>query len=176
MENLGEGMSQAYRPFDPYAFLRQRRAEPSANPANLANPAPIFTIHSPPLAELAGLAEADRALPKEWRDALARIESRARPVGISAERWTQAVADAVYLVREWGAALARCGWMLSDLFSAHPIKPLARYDAMGICLLLQGRKIGPIDADRIAIRQPGEAVLHFQARTCPEAVMLWDLA
>src|SRR6185436_13745956 len=106
------------------------------------------------------------------------FETRARPVDISAERWSQVVADAVYLVREWGAALARCGWTLSDLFSAHPIKPLARYDAMGICLLLQGRKIGPIDADRIAIRQPGGAVLHFrrQARSCPEAVMLWDLA
>ena len=75
MDNMGEGMSQAYRPFDPYAFLRQKRAEPAANPANLANPAPIFTIYSPALAELAGLAEADRALSPEWRDALARIET-----------------------------------------------------------------------------------------------------
>jgi hypothetical protein len=48
---------------------------------------------------------------------------------------------------------------------------------MGLCLLLQGRKIGPIDQDRIAIRRPGGAVLHFQRQHLParEAVMLWDL-
>ena len=49
---------------------------------------------------------------------------------------------------------------------------------MGLCLLLQGRKIGPIDTDRIAIRQQGGAVLHFgrQRLAHSEGVMLWELS
>jgi hypothetical protein len=48
---------------------------------------------------------------------------------------------------------------------------------MGLCLLLEGRKIGPIDADQIAIRQPGGAILHFRRRSMPvpEEMMLWEL-
>jgi len=144
-----------------------------ATKAHSANPIVPFVPFVPSLHD-----EPQPIPPSHWQDALARIEASARPANIPAECWAQVVADAVYLVREWGAALARCGWTLSDLFSAHPIKPLTRFDAMGLCLLLEGRRIGPIDEDRIALRQPGGAVLHFrrQARTCPEAVMLWDLA
>jgi hypothetical protein len=166
-------MSRAYQPFDPYEFLRQNRAGLPAKPANPAN---IVSVRSQALADLAGLAGADRT-PPEWRDALDRIDAGRRPESIPAERWAQAVADARYLVREWSVALSRCGWTLTDIFSAHREQPLARFDAMGVCLLLQGRKVGPIDQNRIAIRRPGGAVLHFRRPrvSVAETVMLWDL-
>jgi hypothetical protein len=115
--------------------------------------------------------------PPEWAYALTGLEARARPDSIPAERWAQAVADAGYLVRELGAAPDRCGWTLADIFSAHRERPLARYDCMGLVLLLEGRKIGPIDQDQIAIRQPGGNSLRFRIRQMPtsETMMLWDL-
>jgi hypothetical protein len=168
-------MTRAYQPFDPYEIIRQKRTVPPANSANPANP---VQVRSPQLAALAGLAAVDRAPPQDWQDALTRLEARARPDSIPTERWTQTVADAGYLVREWAAALDRCGWTLTDVFSAHREKPLARYDAMGLVLLVEGRKIGPIDADRIAIRQRGGTVLHFRHSRLPtpETRMLWDLS
>jgi hypothetical protein len=115
-------------------------------------------------------------LPAAWRDALARIEVRSCPAGISTERWSQAVVDARYLLTEWGHALFVTGWELGDLFSAHRHKPLDRYDGMGLCLLLQGHKVGPILADRIAIHA-GAGVQHFRRFHAPpaETVTLWEL-
>ena len=183
--------------FDPWAVLQELRRTPAATAATAATAAKRYQKLRPSPAAIAAVAanqsnaaiaavaarggvenrEHATAPPPDWRDALAQLETRPRPESIPADRWSQAVADASYLVHDWGHALSRCGWTLSDIFSVHREKPLARFDAMGVCLLLQGRKIGPIDQVRIAIRQPGCAVLHFGRQRLPhsEAVMLWEL-
>jgi hypothetical protein len=98
----------------------------------------------------------------EWRDALAQLETRPRPDSIPAERWAQTTADARYLVREWSVALSRCGWTLPISFRRIRRGRLPASTPWGLCLLLQGRKVGPIDQVRVAIRQPDGAVLHFR--------------
>jgi hypothetical protein len=180
--------------FDPWAVLQELRRTPAETAAiastrhqkSCPSPAAIAAVAAnQPNAAIAAVAarggvenrEHATAPPADWREALAQLETRPRPESIPAERWTQAVADASYLVHDWGQALFRCGWTLADLFSAHQEKPLTRFDAMGLGLLLQGRKIGPIDQDRIAIRQLGGAVLHFRRPrvSVAETVMLWKL-
>ena len=180
--------------FDPWAVLQELRRTPAETAAiastrhqkSCPSPAAIAAVAAnQPNAAIAAVAarggvenrEHATAPPPDWREALAQLETRPRPESMPAERWTQAVADASYLVHDWGQALFRCGWTLSDIFSTHQEQPLARFDAMGLCLLLQGRKIGPIDQDRIAIRQLGGAVLHFRRPrvSVAETVMLWKL-
>jgi hypothetical protein len=175
-----EGLSMAGMPkFNPWLALERMGLGPAATAATAAN-RPNAAIAASAAEGQARNRESDPAplagLPSAWREALARIEAHSRPAGISAERWSQVVADALYLLAEWGHALYVTGWELADLFSAHRIRPLDRYDGMGLCLLLQGRKVGLILADRITIHA-GASVQYFRRfhLASVEAAMLWEL-
>jgi hypothetical protein len=165
--------------FDPWLALKKMGLAPAATAATAAN-RPNAAIGASAAGGQTVNSKSDPAplagLPAAWRDALARIEATPCPACISAERWNQAVADARYLLADWGHALYVTGWELADLFSAHRRKPLDRYDSMGLCLLLQGRKVGPILADRIAVHA-GTGVQHFRRFHAPpaETVNLWEL-
>jgi hypothetical protein len=165
--------------FDPWLALEKMGLEPAATAATAANRSNAAIAASAaggeatnPKSDSMRLA----GLPAAWRNALARIEAMPCPAGIALERWDQVVADARYLMVDWGHALYVTGWDLADLFSAHRAKPLARFDGMGLALLLQGRKVGPILAERIVIHACAGIQqfrrFHFQPA---ETVSLWDL-
>lgn len=56
-------------------------------------------------------------------------------------RWRQAVADGEAFLARWGEQASSLGWTPEELFGLHPLAPLARYDAMGLCWLLRGRPV-----------------------------------
>ena len=166
--------------FDPWAELERLRCSP-------ATVATAATRH-PAVAGLAGVAGSrgpDRSttndvvtdLPAPWWEALAKLEEMKCPPAIPAERWSRAVLDARYLVTEWGLALVSMGWQIQDLFAVHPEAPLARYDCMGLTLLLRGCRVGPIDGPRIKLHTRSGSIMSFGRLTGlpAEAVMLWDL-
>jgi hypothetical protein len=165
--------------FDPWLALEKIGLGPAATAATAAN-RPNAAIAASAAGGQAINPQSDpvllAGLPAAWRDALARIEVTPCPAGIAVERWGQVLADARYLMTEWGHALYVTGWDLADLFSAHRRKPLDRYESMGLCLLLRGRKVGPILADRIAIH-PSTGYQHFRRFHAPpaETVNLWEL-
>jgi len=165
--------------FDPWLALEKIGLRPAATAATAAN-RPNAAIAASAAGGQVVNPKSDpvplAGLPAAWRDALVRIEAKPCPAGISVERWNQAVVDARYLLAEWGHALYITGWELADLFSAHRRKPLSRHDSMGLCLLLQGRRVGPILADRIAIHASA-GVQHFRRFHAPQAetVSLWEL-
>jgi hypothetical protein len=168
--------------FDPWLALEKMGLDPAATAATAAN-RPNAAIAASAASAAGGQAtnpESDPAalagLPAAWRTALAQIETTPCPAGIELERWVQVIADARYLMVDWGHALYVTGWDLGDLFSAHRVMPLVRLDGMGLCLLLQGRKVGPILADQIVIHA-GAGIQQFRRFHAPpaETVNLWEL-
>jgi hypothetical protein len=47
--------------------------------------------------------------------------------------------DAQSFIDVWGAQAGALGWTVNELFGLDQRAPLARYDNMGLCWLLQGR-------------------------------------
>jgi hypothetical protein len=84
-------------------------------------------------------------------DDLATIGSRPRPECIPPERWAQLLADATALLNCWGNQAASLGWSILDLVGVHRIVPLARYDLMGLVIVLDGADVVAMSADHADI-------------------------
>jgi hypothetical protein len=77
-------------------------------------------------------------------------------------RWQQAVEDGRRFLATWGSQAEAMGWTSADLFGLHtpPAKPhpsysrLSRYDATGLCWLLQGRPVVALSDTTATIRNP----------------------
>jgi hypothetical protein len=78
------------------------------------------------------------------------------------DRWRMAIEDGRAFLHRWGELAERLGWSSADLFGLHtpPAKPhpsysrLSRYDATGLCWLLQGRRVTALTAHTAAIENP----------------------
>src|SRR5262249_38340979 len=80
------------------------------------------------------------------------------PVHVPEDRWRQCVRDGSRFLARWSEAQA-LNWSSADLFGLHtpPEQPhpsytrLSRYDARGLCWLLQGREVIALTATSAAI-------------------------
>lgn len=92
---------------------------------------------------------------------LAALEARC-PEHVDVPRWQQAVADARSFLSEWGEQAHALGWDSRDLFGlpTPPERPhpsynrLSRYDATGLCWLLERREVVALTEDTASIRNP----------------------
>src|SRR5947199_319748 len=77
----------------------------------------------------------------------------------------------------WASAAITCGWSDLDVFGCDRDRPDARFDCMGLVMLLDRVEVAgidPIGADLIA--RAGGAKLRFRRRALPRhTVSLWDL-
>ena len=96
--------------------------------------------------------------------------------GFGDKRWIQIGEDAARLLHDHGAEAARLGWTTLDLFGAHPVAPAARYDCMGLALLLKGGTIDAIDDEGASIRSRTSSTLTFRRRRNPQGLPLWKIA
>ena len=81
------------------------------------------------------------------RAAFSGLEAQC-PERVEFDRWLQVVEDGKAFLREWGERAEALGWKANDLFGLAPIpaaapifQRLSRYDRMGLCWLLRGRKV-----------------------------------
>jgi hypothetical protein len=96
-----------------------------------------------------------------YRKVFAFLQLKA-PALVDAARWRQAVEDGSRFLAKWGEQAERLGWTSADLFGLHtpPDKPhatynrLSRYDATGLCWLLEGKEVIALTADTATIRNP----------------------
>jgi hypothetical protein len=77
------------------------------------------------------------------------------------QRYVQAVADAETFLGVWGRQAEAFGWSAADLFRIDPIAPLARYDAMGLIWMLQGRPVVALTTEGAAIRMITGNILTY---------------
>jgi len=126
-------------PAEPTAAYRAASAEPDGNGCRV---------------EIVELPQAQR-----YRRTFAHLQLRP-PAHIPEDRWQQAIADGRAFLHQWGETAQRLGWTSVDLFGLHtpPEQPhpfynrLSRYDATGLCWLLQGKKVIALTTNTATIR------------------------
>ena len=74
------------------------------------------------------------------------------------------LADAERFLSRWGAVAHSLGWTTLDLFGVHPIAPAARFDLMGLTLLLQGGEVVALTEHGATIhRSPNVALVYIRS-------------
>jgi hypothetical protein len=112
---------------------------------------------------------------------LSALESRC-PEHVPVERWQLAVDNAHAFLARWGDQAEALGWTARDLFGLHtpPEQPhtsyrrLSRYDATGLCWLLQGRPVVALTEATAAIENPTGAITIYRRHNKPALGPLGD--
>ena len=115
------------------------------------------------------LSEGGTAAVGHYAETITALRARC-PDRVPADRWQQAVADSDAFLNRWGEQAHTLGWTPRDLWGLHqpPKNPhatysrLSRYDATGLCWLLQGREVVALTADTAAIRWPSGNVTTYR--------------
>jgi hypothetical protein len=84
------------------------------------------------------------------------------PAFVDVARWQQAVEDGKRFLAKWGEQAEALGWTSADLFGLHTPQAnphpsysrLSRYDATGLCWLLQGKEVIALTEATASIRNP----------------------
>jgi hypothetical protein len=99
------------------------------------------------------------------------------PTGFSPERWQRIVDAAGVFLDRWAAEAIRSGWSVLDVFGCSPDRPDARFDAMGVVLLLDRCSVISIDAGGADLITATGAPQRYRRRPLPaDTVALWDVA
>lgn len=109
-----------------------------------------------------------------WAECFARLDLAAPHPDFSESRWRAIVKDGGRFLDVWALEAARLGWQATDLFGVHPLAPAARFDAMGLVLIIGGGEVVSIDERSATIRSPGRQLLVYMRRSSNDAVCLWD--
>jgi hypothetical protein len=159
--------------------LRQHKQELIAALRALAQEAP--SIEQDPagtdnLDERAALIEYGANVPRRWAEGYAALCSMSPPTGFSPGRW-QRIIDAVgTFLGRWAADAIRCGWSDLDVFGCNPDRPDARFDAMGLVMLLDRCEVIAVDEGGATLRTASGSGLRFHRRGLPaDTVPLWQL-
>jgi hypothetical protein len=172
-----------------------------ANSADSAN-RPVFARPAPPIgaigpigtaetepdradgdAELLALSalsaqdeEPERAAPRTWAEGFTAIRTMSPPTGFSPERWRRIVDAAGRFLDRWADAAIAAGWSDLDVFGADPDRPDARFDCMGLVLLLDRVEVVGIDKDGADLLFETGARQRFRRRPLPHGTIpLWEL-
>jgi hypothetical protein len=129
------------------------------------------------LHERAALVECGANVPRRWAEGYAALCSMAPPERFSPERWQRIVDAAGSFLDRWDSEAITCGWSDLDVFGCDRDRPDARFDCMGLAMLLDRMEVVGIDPDGAdLIATVGGAKLRFRRRPLPQhTISLWDL-
>ena len=122
-------------------------------------------------------APSSSSAPSEWIHGLSQLRLMPTPDSIPMVVWRQVVFDAERLLSNWGGQAAALGWSTMDFFGVHRTRPLARYDAMGLVMVLNGSNVAALtQADaKIKTRRGAIQTYYRRAFNGPDQVAIWDL-
>jgi hypothetical protein len=112
--------------------------------------------------------------PAEWYAILEELKRSELPLGSSAQRWGDVVADAANFLSSWGEAAGQLGWTTLDLFGVHPAAPRVRFDVMGLIPMLRGRTVSSLTKDSAVLRCPSGASLVYRRQPNSQTVLLTE--
>jgi hypothetical protein len=128
------------------------------------------------LNERAALIEHGAGVPRRWAEGYAALASMPAPIGFSSERWARIVDAAGAFLDHWAAKAIACGWSDLDVFGCDPERPDARFDCMGLVLLLDRCEIIGIDEDGADLVTETGTRQRYRRRPLPaNTVSLWAL-
>jgi hypothetical protein len=128
------------------------------------------------LDERAAIIECGAGVPRRWAEGYAALASMPAPIGFSSERWARIVDAAGAFLDHWAAKAIACGWSDLDVFGCDPERPDARFDCMGLVLLLDRCEIIGIDEDGADLVTETGTRQRYRRRPLPvHTVSLWVL-
>jgi hypothetical protein len=99
------------------------------------------------LNERAAIIEHGVGVHRAWAEGYAALSSMCAPAGFSPERWSRIVDAAGVFIDRYAGVAIECGWSDLDVFGCDPDRPDARFDCMGLVLLLDRCEIIGIDEE-----------------------------
>jgi hypothetical protein len=113
---------------------------------------------------------------RSWADGFAALSRRPAPSGFSTQRWRRIIDAAGVFLTRWGKEAVQCGWSDLDIFGCDRDRPDARFDCMGVALLLDRAEVIALDHEGATLKTPTGSELRYRRRPLPvSAVLLWDL-
>jgi hypothetical protein len=109
------------------------------------------------------------------KQALEQLRSMAPLESFGAEAWRQLLLDAETFFQRWSAPAKLLGWSDEDLLGVHPCAPAARFDAMGLLLLIRGGEVIELQDQCVRIRSQGGSLLVYRKHGYAGAVPLWEV-
>jgi hypothetical protein len=166
------------------AELRQHKAEliafltpPRAEPIQAAHTSTAVQVEQlDDLDERAAIIEFGANVPRRWAEGFAALSTMPAPAGFSPERWGRIFDAAGVFLDRWAAEAIRRGWSDLDIFGCDPDRPDARFDCMGLVLLLDRCEVVAVDergADVISVT--GARQRYRRKPMPPGTVSLWQL-
>jgi hypothetical protein len=126
--------------------------------------------------ERAGFVEHDGGPPRAWAEGFGALCAMPPPRGFSAVRWARIVDATGRFLDRWAAEAALLGWSDLDVFGCDPARPDARFDCMGLVLLLDGCEVERIDVGGADLLTSTGTRQRFHRRPRPlGTVSLWRL-
>jgi hypothetical protein len=128
--------------------------------------------------ERAAIIEYDRAAPRRWAEALARLNPASPPSEVPARRWVQFIDDCGrFLDNGWGSRAEALSWGPFDLFGCDRDRPFARIDRAGLLWLINGSKVVALTTETATIETSAGHRQTFQRRPTEigSVVLAWDL-
>jgi hypothetical protein len=99
------------------------------------------------------------------------------PRGITSKRWHSVVDAAGEFLEQWAPEAACYGWTTHDIFGCDRNRPGARFDCMGLVMLLDRCTVVGLDADGATLESVTGARQRYHRRPLPAGtVSLWELA
>ena len=155
------------------AAARRAGAEPQP-PLTLLTEAD--TRSSDDLEERAAIIEEAANAPRRWAEGYAALCTMPPPAGFSPVRWRRVVDSIGKFLDHWAHEAIRCGWSDLDVFGCHQNAPAARFDCMGLVLLLDHSRVVSVDAGGADLVTNSDAHQRFRRRLMPLCtVPLWEL-
>jgi len=129
--------------------------------------------------ERASIIEFDGRTPRDWAEALARLDRANPPRDVPLARWQQFINDCGrFLDQGWANRAEALGWGPFELFGCDRKRPLARYDHMGLLWIIQGGRLVALTADTATIDDTRTGSLQTYRRVpidLDRAVLAWEL-
>jgi hypothetical protein len=145
------------------------------NERNEKNEITPLTIGDPE--ERAALVEYGAGIPRAWAEGFAALCTMPAPIGFSPERWQRTVDAAGIFLDRWADTAITCGWTDLDVFGCDPDRPDARFDCMGLVMLLDRCTIVGIDENGadLVITGTGSRQRYRRRQLPASTVSLWEL-
>jgi hypothetical protein len=163
----------------------ERKAEIAFSCANSAEGAESFPASEAVVdawtddhAERAAIVEEGTGGPREWCEALARLDATRPPGDVPVARWRAFIDDAGrFIDGGWCARAIALGWTPQQLFGCDRHRPFARIDHAGLVWSLNGRKLIAL-ADATAVMEAAPDIRQTYRRLPAEqggGVLPWQL-
>jgi hypothetical protein len=121
--------------------------------------------------ERAAFVEHDGGAPRSWAEGFAALCAMPPAPGFSAARWERIIDATGRFLDRWAAEAVRCGWSDLDVFGCDPARPDARFDCMGLVLLLDRCELVGIDDNGADLRTITGAQHRFRRRPLPASTV-----